>query len=138
MNKKNHLSVILMVVCALFFSSCSGGGGEGSGGSQIDNVNVVDAEDCLNVKLNKIEPGYSSVNLVGTVTNNCERSISMAVIKSYCYTNAGETIGPDLASVNDLAVGEVEDFDSLMATVNIDPKTIARCTQEIKDAIYDN
>lgn len=138
MNKKNHISVILMVVCALFLSSCGGGSNGGSGGSEIDSNSIVDAEDCLNVKLVKIEPGYSSVNLVGTVTNNCESPVSMAVVKSYCYTNASETIGPDLASVNNLAVGEVEDFDALIATVNIDPKTITRCTQEIKDAIYDN
>jgi hypothetical protein len=138
MNKKYRTSVILVVVCVLFLSACGNEGNAGYSGSETNNVTIVDAEDCLDVKLEKIEPGYSSVNLVGTVKNNCDSPVSMAVIKSYCYTSAGESIGPDLVSVNDLAVGEKEDFDALIATVHIDPKTITKCTQEIRDAFYDN
>jgi hypothetical protein len=141
MNKKNPVLVILMVFCILFVAaSCGGGGGGGNGsdnGGDIGIVSAVSADDCLSVKVEKLIPSDFSIDIVGTVTNNCSRSVSWAVIRSYCYTNSGKTLGPDLASVKGLAVGEEMDFDALMAIVHDDPNSISRCTSDISDAFYD-
>lgn len=127
----NFRFISSLIIIILLLSGCDNDRNKNS--SSFSSSSSSSAVTCVNAKVDLLDISGLYVAVEGTVTNNCTKKISYAIVYSTCFDASGNMISRDEEYVNDLEAGAKNYFRSPMKSSGADPKN---CIVEVTEAKY--
>ena len=84
--------------------------------------------------VDKIKDGSSIVDVLGTVTNNCDSDISYVRVETTCFSSSGSVLDRDPEYVENIAGGKHAYYD---AVIDASPDQVKNCVSEVMEAEYE-